>query len=175
MHAVLKKVFDYRLIFPPLAAPTSILDCGCGSGNWAIDVAEEYPDSEVCIMNRFMFALSRVLTASQVVAVDISPQLMPSDAPDNLEFQIDDLNSRCVSYGESLRQDSDVLHHRFTFRDSSFDLVHSQLVAGGINGSRWQSYVRDIYRVTKPGGWCQLVELYLNAQSDNGTLTHGML
>lgn len=58
MHAVLEKVFDYRLIFPPVAAPTSILDCGCGSGNWAIDVAEEYPDSEVRIIDRFMLALS---------------------------------------------------------------------------------------------------------------------
>lgn len=33
--------------------------------------------------------------------------------------------------------------------------------------------MRDIYRVLKPGGWCQLSELYLNAQSDNGTLAVG--
>lgn len=58
MHDVLKKVFDYRLIFPPLAAPTSILDCGCGSGNWAIDVAEEYPDSEVRLVNCFVLSFS---------------------------------------------------------------------------------------------------------------------
>lgn len=62
---------------------------------------------------------------------------------------------------------------RFTFPGNSFDLVHSQMVAGGIHASRWPSYVRDIYRVTKPGGWCQIVEMYLNAQSDNGRLTYG--
>lgn len=47
------------------------------------------------------------------------------------------------------------------------------MLAGGIDASRWQSYVADIFRVLKPGGWCQMVELYLNAQSDNGTLTNG--
>ncbi|KAJ4006710.1 hypothetical protein NW752_010711 [Fusarium irregulare] len=45
------------------------------------------------------------------------------------------------------------------------------MVAGGIHANRWRSYVRDIFRVLKPGGWCQMVEIYFNAQSDNGTLT----
>jgi predicted methyltransferase len=47
------------------------------------------------------------------------------------------------------------------------------MVAGGIHANRWRSYVRDIFRVLKPGGWCQMVEIYFNAQSDNGTLTPG--
>jgi hypothetical protein len=29
----------------------------------------------------------------------------------------------------------------------------------------------DMLRVARPGGWVQLVELYLNVQSDNGSLT----
>ncbi|RFU28282.1 hypothetical protein B7463_g8067, partial [Scytalidium lignicola] len=44
-------------------------------------------------------------------------------------------------------------------------------MAGGIHHNRWTTYLRDIFRVTRPGGWCQMVELYLNIQSDNGTLT----
>jgi ubiquinone/menaquinone biosynthesis C-methylase UbiE len=35
--------------------------------------------------------------------------------------------------------------------------------------------MRDMMRVTRPGGWCQMVELYLNVQSDNGTITDGWL
>ncbi|KAM0409202.1 hypothetical protein ACHAPD_011367 [Fusarium lateritium] len=72
-----------------------------------------------------------------------------------MELQVDDLNAR------------------FTFKSNHFDLVHSQMVAGGIHANRWRSYVRDIFRVLKPGGWCQIVEIYFNAQSDNGTLTPG--
>ncbi|KAM3510040.1 hypothetical protein MY11210_006046 [Beauveria gryllotalpidicola] len=136
MHNVLAKVFDNRLIFPPMATPMKILDCGCGAANWAVDVAEQYPDCEV-------------------LGIDVGPHMLPEHPPRNLDFHIDDLNAR------------------FTFPGNSFDLVHSQMVAGGVHAGRWPSYVRDVYRVTKPGGWCQIVELYLNAQSDNGRLTYG--
>lgn len=38
----------------------------------------------------------------------------------------------------------DDLNEPFSFRPNTFDVVHSRLVAGGINRSRWQSYIRDI-------------------------------
>lgn len=44
-------------------------------------------------------------------------------------------------------------------------------MAGGIHSNRWRDYLRDIHRVLRPGGWVQTVEIYFNAQSDNGTLT----
>ncbi|RDA95114.1 hypothetical protein CP533_2141 [Ophiocordyceps camponoti-saundersi (nom. inval.)] len=116
-----------------LFSPRRILDCGCGSGDWAVDVARRFPDCEV-------------------LGIDISPHIMPEDGPNNLEFQIDDLNGR------------------FTFPSDHFDLVHSQMVAGGIHANRWRSYIQDMIRVLRPGGWCQMVEVYFNAQSDNGTL-----
>ncbi|KAK8148529.1 hypothetical protein G3M48_009920 [Beauveria asiatica] len=96
MHNVLSKVFDNRLIFPPMPAPRKILDCGCGAANWAVDVAEQYPDCEV-------------------LGIDVSPHMLPEHPPRNFDFQIDDLNAR------------------FTFPGNSFDLVHSQMVAGGVH------------------------------------------
>ncbi|KAH8648765.1 hypothetical protein BGZ60DRAFT_474253 [Tricladium varicosporioides] len=60
-----------------------------------------------------------------------------------------------------------------TFPSHNFDLVHSQMVANGIHVNRWTNYTRDMFRVTRPGGWCQMVELYYNVQSDNGSLTEG--
>ncbi|RSL56591.1 hypothetical protein CEP54_008748 [Fusarium duplospermum] len=136
MHGVLNRLFDSRLIFPPIRSPRRILDCGCGPGDWAMEVASQYPDAEV-------------------LGIDISPHVIPESPPDNMELQVDDLNGR------------------FTFPSSHFDVVHSQMVAGGIHANRWRSYIRDIFRVLRPGGWCQMVEIYFNAQSDNGTLTRG--
>ncbi|TPX14990.1 uncharacterized protein E0L32_004820 [Thyridium curvatum] len=89
----------------------------------------------------------------EVVGVDISPHMIPEETPGNLDLQIDDLN------------------RPFTFPSNYFDLVHSRLVAGGINSDRWRDYLRDMVRVLRPGGWCQMVEIYFNAQSDNGSLT----
>jgi hypothetical protein len=34
--------------------------------------------------------------------------------------------------------------------------------------------MKDILKVLKPGGWCQMVEIYFMAQSDNGSLTDGI-
>lgn len=47
------------------------------------------------------------------------------------------------------------------------------MVATGINTDRWRHYLRDMNRVLRPGGWCQVVEIYFQAQSDNGSLTDG--
>ncbi|RAL16404.1 class I SAM-dependent methyltransferase [Aspergillus homomorphus CBS 101889] len=139
-HRVFNKVFNDRLIFPPLPdlesprIPRRILDCGHGTASWAIEVAEQNPRCEI-------------------IGVDISPQMNPDNTPDNLWLQVDDLN------------------RPFTFPSNHFDLVHSRMLATGIDRVRWLSYIQDIKRVLKPGGWVQMVEMYFNVQSDNGSLT----
>ncbi|KAK1997155.1 UMTA methyltransferase [Colletotrichum falcatum] len=136
MHAVLSIVFENQLLFPPITRPRRILECGFGTGDWALEVAQQHPSCEV-------------------VAIDICPHIWPDEArtPTNLNLQVDDLNAR------------------FTFPSNHFDLVHSQMMAGGIHSNRWTDYIRDTFRVLRPGGWCQMVEIYFNAQSDNGTLS----
>ncbi|CAG8115608.1 unnamed protein product [Penicillium nalgiovense] len=111
---VFQRIFDNRLIFPPIRRLRRVLDCGHGSASWAVDVAEQNPDCEV-------------------IGVDIAPHMSPDDMPDNLWLQVDDLN------------------RRFTFPASHFDLVHSRLLATGINRSRWPSYLRDIVRCGSSG------------------------
>lgn len=46
-HRVFHKIFDSRLIFPPVPRFQRVLDCGYGAGTWAIEVAEQYPSCEV--------------------------------------------------------------------------------------------------------------------------------
>ncbi|EEQ91279.1 uncharacterized protein BDCG_06399 [Blastomyces dermatitidis ER-3] len=134
-HRVLSTVFDERLIFPPVDSPKRVLDCGYGTGSWAVEVAEKYPSCEV-------------------IGVDISPHMRPDETPENLWLQVDDLN------------------RPFTFKPNYFDVVHSRLVASGLHRQRWPSYIRDIKKTLRRGGWVQMVEIYFNVQSDNGTITH---
>ncbi|KAI0869801.1 hypothetical protein GGS24DRAFT_477617 [Hypoxylon argillaceum] len=47
LNQVYLKVFDAELTTVPLECPTSILDVGTGVGEWAIDMAEMYPECEV--------------------------------------------------------------------------------------------------------------------------------
>ncbi|KAF2963727.1 hypothetical protein GQX73_g9836 [Xylaria multiplex] len=47
LNQVYLKVFDGDLTTVPLESPTAILDIGTAVGEWAIDMAEMYPDCEV--------------------------------------------------------------------------------------------------------------------------------
>jgi hypothetical protein len=77
------------------------------------------------------------------------------DEPDNLECEVWDLNDNLTP----------------TYSPNYYDLIHSRCVAPGIKRERWRSYLRDLRRLLKPGGWVQLVEYYYIFQSDSGLLT----
>jgi ubiquinone/menaquinone biosynthesis C-methylase UbiE len=100
--------------------------------------------------------------------------MLQTDAvPANLYLQVDDLNRR-YAFATSRRVEfADSNLGSFTFESRYFDLVHSQMMATGIHTNRWSQYLREMFRVTRGGGWCQMVELYFNIQSDNGSLTPG--
>lgn len=44
------------------------------------------------------------------------------------------------------------------FPDASFDFVHQRLLYGALPADRWQAVVNELARVTRPGGWIELVE-----------------
>jgi trans-aconitate methyltransferase len=63
-----------RLCRAPLPSqPRHVLDFGTGTGSWAIDFADQHPDS-------------------QVIGIDLSP-IQPSSYPPNCRFFVDDVES----------------------------------------------------------------------------------
>ncbi|KAI2781912.1 S-adenosyl-L-methionine-dependent methyltransferase [Daldinia loculata] len=149
-YDVLAMVFDGRSIFPPMGALRRVLDCGFGTGMWAFQVAWENPRKPLqpARFNRKKIGL--------VIGIDVSPHhYNPEESVENLYLNVDNLNMP------------------LSFPSNHFDLVNSRLVAGGIDRNRWNEYMRDILRCLRRGGWCQMVEIDYNAQSDNGTLTDG--
>ncbi|KAH6708972.1 S-adenosyl-L-methionine-dependent methyltransferase [Leptodontidium sp. MPI-SDFR-AT-0119] len=71
-HHLFSLTFDGKLFTSPIEKPLHrVLDVGTGTGIWAIDFADEHPESEI-------------------IAIDLSP-IQPSFAPPNVQFQIDDL------------------------------------------------------------------------------------
>ncbi|KAI1470837.1 S-adenosyl-L-methionine-dependent methyltransferase [Daldinia caldariorum] len=168
-YDVLAKVFDGRSIFPPMGALRRVLDCGFGTGMWAFQVAWENPGCEAqensytfsCDVSSYCCWGDVSSTASQsqkaaVIGIDVSPHhYNPEESVENLYLNVDNLNMP------------------LSFPSNHFDLVNSRLVAGGIDRNRWQDYMCDILRCLRKGGWCQMVEIDYNAQSDNGRLTDG--
>ncbi|KAI0019010.1 S-adenosyl-L-methionine-dependent methyltransferase [Xylariomycetidae sp. FL0641] len=70
INQVYLKVFDKRLTSVPLECPTNILDIGTGIGEWAIDMAEAYPECDV-------------------VGTDIS-NIFERQVPQNVYWEVDD-------------------------------------------------------------------------------------
>ncbi|KAF8860843.1 S-adenosyl-L-methionine-dependent methyltransferase [Acephala macrosclerotiorum] len=71
-HAKYYMLLEKKRFLAPISEhPQKILDLGCGTGIWAIDVADEYPSAEV-------------------IGVDIAP-IQPKWVAPNCRFEIDDI------------------------------------------------------------------------------------
>ena len=113
----------------PLKDPKKILDVGTGTGLWAIEMADRFPNATV-------------------IGVDLSP-IQPEWVPDNLQFEIDDIESTWL------------------WKPSTFDYIHSRLMISSI--SDWNQLCKNAFDHLKPGGWLELQELDPRVLSDDGT------
>ena len=121
MHEFWTLSFSDQKIVAPVKAPKEILDIGCGTGSWCVEVADDLP-------------------MAKVYGIDLSP-VQPVYVAENCTFILENV----------LRGSS--------FHDDQFDLIQSRCLGAGISDQRWPSYVREIMRMTKPGGWIQLIEI----------------
>jgi ubiquinone/menaquinone biosynthesis C-methylase UbiE len=116
----------------PIRDPRDILDAGCGTGRWAMEMAQTFP-------------------SANVVGLDVVPPVQDTGhilgyglegTPENYAFVEGDL---CKG---------------IPFADRSFDFVHMRLLFGAIPADQWPFVVGELARVLRPGGWVQLLEAY---------------
>ncbi len=112
----------------PLWQPATILDAGCGTGRWAVEMAAEFPDARV-------IGLDLVL-------------------PENTSAMLASLGVRSanVSFVEA-----DLLQG-VPFPDGMFDYVHFRFMYDELPAARWPDILRELVRVTRPGGWVECME-----------------
>lgn len=108
-----------------------VLDIGCGPGAWVIDMAFTYPEM-------------------QVVGVDISDV--------------------CIRYASSVAGEQGLTNtsfrvmdalHPLAFPDASFDLVNAKFVAEFIPKPSWPGFIRECWRLVRPGGVVRLTDYEL--------------
>jgi ubiquinone/menaquinone biosynthesis C-methylase UbiE len=128
-HYVLRQAFKGNYA-PPLRNPTSILDVGSGTGRWANEMAHLFPTAKVIGLD----------IKEPVADEHGSSSSAPDPHPPNYTFVPGNIL-------ESL-----------PFADASFDFVHQRLLFFAIPTDRWQFVVNELSRVTRPGGWVEVVE-----------------
>ncbi|KAG9232192.1 putative methyltransferase [Amylocarpus encephaloides] len=70
-HHVFNLALGGKLINAPIGQTSRVLDAGTGTGIWAIDFADQYPEAHI-------------------IGCDLSP-IQPGWVPSNLEFEVDDI------------------------------------------------------------------------------------
>lgn len=92
-HELFRLTFNGRLILAPIPpSPTLILDIGCGTSSWGIEIARNYPDTKV-------------------IGLDLGGQTQPSSStiPQNYAYQTGDFQETWpFSSGQA-----DYIHTRF--------------------------------------------------------------
>jgi len=121
-----------------------IVDVGCGTGEWVIEVAEEFP-------------------TAYVYGLDLSP-IQPTYVPDNAEFIVTDISEGMPDFDDGR---TDVVHSRFCI--SAIALI--RYLHAGITRDQWPVYLQEILRILKPNdGWAQMIELgipYVHSENDS--------
>lgn len=113
----------------PLDQVADILDVGCGSGRWAMEMAALFPDA-------------------RVVGLDLVP---PPDDTGTLGQGLDARPSNYVFMAGNILEG-------LPFADASFDFIHQRLLVTAIPRDRWPAVIQELMRVTRPGGWVELAE-----------------
>ncbi len=128
-HYVLRQAFGGNFL-APIEHPRAILDVGTGTGRWAREVATVFP-------------------SANLIGLDLNPPPMDEQA----QASEDDLLPPNYAFvpGNILEG--------LPFADASFDFVHMRLLVLALPHDRWPFVVRELIRVTRPGGWVESVEV----------------
>ncbi|CAO3691924.1 hypothetical protein G6F70_002859 [Rhizopus microsporus] len=126
-HYVIKGIFEGNFLKSIEEAldfnkDISILDVGCGSGIWIVDMIKDYPN---CSYHGCDIA-------------DFTQEVINS-------------NQFTFSYGNVAKG--------LPYPDNWFDFTHMRLLVLALREEEWPIAIRELLRVTKPGGMIQLLEI----------------
>lgn len=107
-----------------------VLDVACGAGSWAMEIARANPQLEV------------VGITAQNALVTHARERAEAAGLNNVRF--------LLVTGDEMPQ--------LSFPAETFDLVNTQYLHAWLQRDEWSDFVRDCWRVTRPGGYVRMTE-----------------
>lgn len=126
-HHIMTLLCHGHLHLAPLESPGKILDIGTGTGIWAIEMGEQYPESDIIGIDLSPVQPNWYGRPSQIRLHQKRPIAKENRVPDNVHFEIDDVEAT-----------------DWLWPDNHFDYIHSRFMLASI--SNWQRYIRKAYQ-----------------------------
>ncbi|KFY14446.1 hypothetical protein V491_06041, partial [Pseudogymnoascus sp. VKM F-3775] len=147
-HHIFMLITKGRLHLAPIRPdPKVILDIGTGTGIWAIDTADLYPNAKI-------------------IATDLSP-IQPLWVPPNLSFEIDDAEEDWLFDPQSI----DLVHARYLFHGiRDWPRLLQQAKRSSPPNFPSSKPILTPHRALRPGGYIELVEMHVIPTSPDNTL-----
>ncbi len=124
-----------------LTRAESILDIGCGPGEWVLQMARRFP-------------------TSRVTGIDISEQMIAYAQDDAQAHQLSNVQFQVMDARGPL-----------AFPDASFDAIHARFITGFLSTVTWPQLVWECFRLLRPGGWLVSIEFEDLGVSTSAALT----
>lgn len=119
-------------VLPELADLTGlrrVLDVGCGTGGWLIEMAQTYPIEKLVGVDINGKVIAYARAQAESLALDGRVEFQTMDALRALEFP-----------------------------DASFDLVNQRAATSWLTTREWNKILQEYQRVTRPGGIIRITE-----------------
>ncbi len=121
-HALYKTISNHYLAPLVPNSPNTILDVGCGTGIWPIEMSTLFPQAHI-------------------IGVDVALRSLPKPVPLN-----------CIFAQANILQG-------LPFPDQQFTFTHQRLLVAAIPALQWPRVIHELVRVTRVGGWIELLEI----------------
>ncbi|KAF6816658.1 methyltransferase domain-containing protein [Colletotrichum sojae] len=146
-HSMVVTLCGGKLHGAPLGNPRKIIDVGTGTGIWAIDMGDEYPEAEI-------------------TGIDLSP-IQPSFIPPNVSFGVDDAEAEWLYPGNSI----DYIH----VRNMGAAIKDWKKLLAQAYRQAFLPHIPPAsltyLRVLKPGGWVEIQEMKWNFNCDDTSMS----